>query len=94
MRRITRLLALVTLGCAAAVPAPPELSLENKLTLENKVWARANEAYVGPGDYETAAAACRGPRDGGLPEVAAAPGAARDFVQCMDREGWILVDAP
>jgi len=88
MRRITRLLALVTLGCAAAVPAPPELSLENK------VWARADEAYVGPGDYEKAAAACRGPRDGGLPEVAAAPGAARDFVRCMSGECWILVDAP
>jgi hypothetical protein len=92
MRRITWLLALVTLGCAAAVPTPTEPSLEN--ALENKVWAKAGEAYAGPGDYERAAAACRGPTDGGLPAVAAAPGAARDFIRCMAREDWILVDAP
>ena len=88
MRRINPMLALVALGCASPVPASPELSMENK------VWARADAAYVAPGDYEQAATACRGPRDGGLPEVSAGPEAARDFVRCMDGRGWILVDAP
>ena len=88
MRRISRLLALVALGCAAPAPTTPERSLENK------VWAKAGDAYAGPGDYERAAAACRGPADGGLPEVAEGPGAMRDFLRCMDGHGWILVDAP
>ena len=88
MRRLVPLLALAALGCAAAPPGPTELSLEDK------VWAKADEGYVAPGDYEQAAAACRGPGDGGLPEVSAEPGAAREFVRCMADRGWILVDAP
>ncbi len=108
MRRITRLLAanrlrrflaasahprvglvaVFALGCSTAVPTAPDVSLDGK------VWAKANDAYAAPGDYEKAVAACRGPGGGELPEVAAAPEVASGFVRCMADEGWILVDAP
>ncbi len=93
MRRITLLLlALGALGCSTAGTAagtpPPEVSLENK------VWAKSNEAYAGRGEFERASATCGGRGDGELPEVSAGPGARREFIRCMADEGWILVDAP
>ena len=88
MGRIIGLLALVALGCSTAAPLSPEHSLEGK------VWAKAEGAYAGPGDYEQAVAACDGPGGGELPAVAAAPATARSFIRCMADRGWILVDAP
>jgi hypothetical protein len=82
MRRILALLALAALGCAAS----------GTVSLEDKVWAKAEAAYAGPGDYERAEAACRA--EGGLPDVAAGPRTTRDFVRCMRGQGWILVDRP
>jgi hypothetical protein len=81
MSRILALLALASLGCAASA-----------VSLEDKVWAKADEAYAGPGDYERAEAACR-IRDG-LPDVAAGPRTSREFVRCMRTQGWILVERP
>ena len=80
MSRILALLALAALGCAAS----------GAVSLEDKVWAKAGEAYAGPGDYERAEAACRG--SDGLPDVAAGPRTSRGFVRCMRTQGWILVD--
>jgi hypothetical protein len=56
------------------------------------VWAKAGEAYAGPGDYERAETACRA--GDGLPDVAAGPSTSRGFVRCMRTQGWILVDQP
>ncbi|MDH3212417.1 MAG: hypothetical protein OEM05_08010 [Myxococcales bacterium] len=82
MSRILALLALAPLGCAAW----------GAVSLEGKVWAKANGAYAGPGDYERSEAVCRsGDR---RPDVAAGPGPSREFVRCMRGQGWILVDRP
>jgi hypothetical protein len=82
MSRILALLALAPLGCAAW----------GDVTLDEKVWAKAGDAYAAPGDYERAEAACRA--RGGLPDVAAGPRISREFVRCMRTQGWLLVDQP
>ena len=82
MSRILALLVLVPLGCAAL----------GAVSLEEKVWAKAGDAYAGPGDYERADAACR--TGDGLPDVAAGPRTSRGFVRCMRTQGWLLVDQP
>ena len=56
-----------------------------------KVWAKANSAYAGPGDYERAESACRA--HDGLPDVASGP-VPREFIGCMRGHGWVLVKRP
>jgi hypothetical protein len=82
MSRILALLALAPLGCAAS----------GAVSLEDKVWAKAGDAYAGPGDYERAETVCLA--GGGLPDVAAGPSTSRGFVRCMRAQGWILVGQP
>jgi hypothetical protein len=66
MSRTLALLALAPLGCAAG----------GAVSLDGKVWAKADGAYAGPGDDERAEAACRsGDR---RPDVAVGPGISRE----------------
>ena len=58
----------------------------------DRVWAKANAAYAGLGDYERAESACR--HNDGLPDVAAGPRYSPDFLECMRGHGWVLVRRP
>ena len=88
MKRILALCALAPLGCAALATVP----LGCLAGPGNKVWAKANAAYAGPGDYERAESACR--RDHVLPGVAAGPKVSQEFVGCMRGHDWVLVKRP
>lgn len=84
MKSILRLIVLATLGCSLSCSLVPRNS--------HKVWAKANAAYAGPGDYERAEAACQ--NGAGLPSVAAGPERSREFIDCMRRHDWVLVRRP
>ncbi len=88
MKRILALCALAPLGCVAL----GSLSLGCLGGPGDKVWAKANAAYAGPGDYERAESACR--RGDALPDVAAGPKVSQEFVGCMRGHDWVLVKRP
>jgi hypothetical protein len=76
-------------ACKAIAFSALLLSCASGPSLEGKVWAKADRSYAAPGDYERADGSCREP---GSTSRAATGSYA--YLECMQRQGWIPVDAP